>query len=129
MLRGVNSDSTRLLAQRVGNQIPRRRTVIRQRRCRHQGGGDTCEWQHTVSGVINAFVSAGMMLTTYNEHSVGTYKAMNGTMQWDDGWFRLPEGAPEIPMLHSPTWARERDLGEPITAVKLSAAHESEIVV
>ena len=68
--------------------------------------GDTWEWQHTISDIINAVIGAGMTLTSYNEHPVSTYKAINGMSKSDDGWYRLPAGAPEIPMLYSLTATR-----------------------
>ena len=68
--------------------------------------GDTWEWQHTISDVINAVIGAGMTLTSYNEHPVSTYRAINGMTRSEDGWYRLPEGAPEIPMLYSLTATR-----------------------
>ena len=66
-------------------------------------GGDTWEWQHTVSAVINAVVGAGLRLTRFDEHPESTYAAIRGMARGDDGWYRLPEGAPEVPMLYSLT--------------------------
>ena len=65
--------------------------------------GDTWEWQHTISDVINAVISAGLTPTSYNEHPVSTYAGIRGMTQTKDGWYRLPKGTPEIPMLYSLT--------------------------
>ena len=66
-------------------------------------GGDTWEWQHTVSAVINAIVGAGLRLTSFNEHPESTYAAIRGMVRAEDGWYRLPDGAPDVPMLYSLT--------------------------
>lgn len=68
--------------------------------------GDTWEWQHTVSSVINAIIGAGLHLTSFHEHPESTYAAIGGMSKGDDGWFRVPDGAPEVPMLYSLTATR-----------------------
>lgn len=68
--------------------------------------GDTWEWQHTLSSVINAVIGAGLRLTGFHEHPESTYAAISGMTKGDDGWYRLPDGAPEVPMLYSLTATR-----------------------
>ena len=65
--------------------------------------GDTWEWQHTISSVINAIIGAGLRLTRFNEHPESTYAAIRGMTKSEDGWYRLPEDGPEVPMLYSLT--------------------------
>ena len=56
-----------------------------------------------MSSVINAIVGAGLRLTSFNEHPESTYAAIRGMARGEDGWYRLPEGVPEVPMLYSLT--------------------------
>ena len=65
--------------------------------------GDTWEWQHTTSSVINAIIGAGLRLTSFNEHPESTYADIRGMMKSEDGWYRLPADVPEVPMLYSLT--------------------------
>ena len=64
-------------------------------------GSVSYEWAHSLGDVVNALVDAGLVIRFVHEYPVCEYRALPFLRQSDDGWWRLPEGLPQIPMLFS----------------------------
>ncbi|SDM41895.1 Methyltransferase domain-containing protein [Halogranum gelatinilyticum] len=55
------------------------------------------EWNHGVGDIVTALVDAGLDIEFVHEFPKSSYKRLDGMVEGDDGWWRLPDG-PEIPM-------------------------------
>ncbi len=77
----------------------------------HEGGGCTYtgsevletpshEWQHSMSEIVNAIISAGLRIQHFNEFAVSGYRAFQPMSLHEDGW-RLDEHHGSIPFLFS----------------------------
>ena len=58
------------------------------------------EWQHSLSEIINAIISAGLTIEFLNEFPVAPYPALP-QMRKHDGWWRLVDNHGAIPFLFS----------------------------
>lgn len=63
--------------------------------------GDTWEWQHNMSDIINAIINAGITLEALHEYPMTTYRAYRCLRRGEDGWYRLPEDVPAVPMVYA----------------------------
>ncbi|SDP56515.1 Methyltransferase domain-containing protein [Actinopolyspora xinjiangensis] len=61
-------------------------------------GNETFEWAHGLGGTINALIGAGMRVEALHEHESSPWLPWPGGVR-DAYWFRLPPGAPRLPML------------------------------
>ncbi len=59
------------------------------------------QWFHSLGEVVNALLDAGLQLEFLHEHSMTVFRQLPFMRQDEDGWWRLPEGLPEIPLLFS----------------------------
>ena len=59
------------------------------------------EWTHSLGDVVNALVQAGLTIRFVHEFPVCGFRALPFMQQSDDGWWRLPDGLPQIPLLFS----------------------------
>jgi SAM-dependent methyltransferase len=65
------------------------------------GGSRSYEWMHGLGEVVTALIAGGLTIERLRESEVlpwPRWKAMTAT---DDGWWRLPDGAPRIPLLYA----------------------------
>lgn len=59
------------------------------------------EWRHEVAAVVNALVGAGLSIELLREADSLPWPRWSSMERTEDGWFRLPESAPRIPLLYS----------------------------
>ncbi len=59
------------------------------------------EWRHEIAAVVNALVAAGLTIELLRESAKLPWPRWSSMVQEDDGWFRLPDGAPRIPLLYA----------------------------
>ncbi|MEC3913438.1 class I SAM-dependent methyltransferase [Nocardia sp. CDC160] len=58
------------------------------------------EWRHGLGEVINALLAAGLRITGLTETETLPWPRWPGMVRTDNGWWRLPETAPIIPVLY-----------------------------
>ena len=58
-------------------------------------------WAHPLGEVVTCLLEAGLTIELLREHPVTTYQALPFLERGDDGWWRVPAGMPEIPLLFS----------------------------
>lgn len=59
------------------------------------------EWRHDIGSVVSALVGAGLQVVGLRESSSLPWPRWGGMVQGADGWFRLPESMPSIPLLYA----------------------------
>lgn len=59
------------------------------------------EWRHEIAGVVNALVGAGLVVERLRESAKLPWPRFSGMVREEDGWFRLPDDAPRIPLLYA----------------------------
>jgi SAM-dependent methyltransferase len=59
------------------------------------------EWRHEIAGVVNALVGAGLRIERLRESDKLPWPRWSGMVQDDDGWFRLADDQPRIPLLYA----------------------------
>lgn len=62
---------------------------------------DSYCWQHTVSEIIGSLLRAGLRIEQFSEYPVVAWKALEFMEQDDDGLWRMPPGAGDIPLSFS----------------------------
>lgn len=62
---------------------------------------DSYAWQHTFQEIIGALLGAGLRIESLSEYPAVAWKALEFMIQDDDGLWRLPEGAGDIPLMFS----------------------------
>lgn len=65
-----------------------------------EGQHETFEWVHGLGEVINAGIGAGLRVETLSEHDSIPWNPWNA-MSGQCGWWRLPEGAPRLPLVYT----------------------------
>jgi SAM-dependent methyltransferase len=65
------------------------------------GGRVAYEWLHGIGEVINAFVDAGLRIERVRESDRIPWPRWSSMIPTEDGWFRLPDSAPRIPLLYA----------------------------
>lgn len=58
-------------------------------------------WQHSLSDIINALIGAGLRIEELREYSVAAWKMFPFMEQMEDGFWRLPERFPQMPLTFS----------------------------
>jgi len=58
------------------------------------------QWQHTLSGVVNALTGAGLHIEFLHEFPFSMYQRLPSMVEGADGWWRLP-GRDDMPFLFS----------------------------
>jgi SAM-dependent methyltransferase len=59
------------------------------------------EWRHEIADVVNALVAAGLVVELLRESDALPWPRWPGMVRGDDGWFRLPDDSPRIPLLYA----------------------------
>lgn len=61
----------------------------------------TYQWSHGLDEVVNALVAAGLRIVSLVEHDILPWERFAGMADAGNGWWRLPEGRPRVPLLYS----------------------------
>ena len=59
------------------------------------------EFNHTLGDVVTALIDAGLVIEFLHEFPAAGYRALEGMVHDDDGFWRLPAGQPSVPFLFS----------------------------
>jgi len=59
------------------------------------------EWQWSISDILNALIENDLKIDFLNEHSVIPWKALPDMIKCNDGFWRLPEGTNNLPLMFS----------------------------
>ena len=59
------------------------------------------EWRHGVGDVVTALASAGLRVEVLRESAALPWPRFAGMVRGEDGWFRLPDSMPRIPLLYA----------------------------
>ncbi|MGQ4517044.1 methyltransferase [Streptomyces sp. DW26H14] len=68
------------------------------------------EWAHGVGEVVTALVGAGLRVSVLREVDALPWPRWPHMTAGDDGWWRLPEDAPRVPLLYALRAERDADL-------------------
>jgi SAM-dependent methyltransferase len=61
--------------------------------------GELVEWQHPVSEIVNALISAGLTIERLDEYNYGYYKLGAGWSKLDDHYWFPPGGPTKYPLM------------------------------
>ncbi len=64
-------------------------------------GRDTYEWFHSLEDVIGSLLRVGLRIEMFREQDFCLYRARRGMARGADGFWRLPEGVPSVPLMYS----------------------------
>jgi SAM-dependent methyltransferase len=67
----------------------------------------THNWAHPLGEIINALMAAGLRIEHVGEYPFCSWRMVPLMEQGSDGWWRLPEGYPDLPWLFSLRAVRE----------------------
>ncbi|GAA2130488.1 class I SAM-dependent methyltransferase [Glycomyces algeriensis] len=56
---------------------------------------------HTLGDIVSAICAAGLRLEFLHEHEVTVFQQFPELVRGEDGYFRLPEGRPRLPLMYS----------------------------
>ena len=56
---------------------------------------------HTLGDIVTAIVRTGLRLEFLHEHDVTVFQQFPELVKGDDGYYRLPEGQPRLPLMYS----------------------------
>ncbi len=59
------------------------------------------EWRHGLDEVINAMLAAGLNVRRLRESDLLPWQRWHSMVRADNGWWRLPEDAPRIPLIYA----------------------------
>lgn len=59
------------------------------------------EWTWSISDILNALTGAGLKLEFLHEHKCIAWKCIPSMIKDSDGWYRLPENYPDLPIMFS----------------------------
>lgn len=59
------------------------------------------EWRHGVGDVVSALVGAGLRVEVLREEATLPWPRWSGMVREPDGWFRLPDSMPRVPLLYA----------------------------
>lgn len=62
---------------------------------------ESYEWQHTLGDIVSALAAAGLRIEYLHEFPFAEFEMFPNMVRRDDGYWHLPEGHPEIPLLYS----------------------------
>jgi SAM-dependent methyltransferase len=60
-------------------------------------------WQHTFSEIVGSLLKNGLQIRRMQEYPVVAWKALEFMVEGEDGLWRLPEGAGDVPLMFSIT--------------------------
>jgi hypothetical protein len=58
-------------------------------------------WIHPLSVILGALIDLGLTITMFREHEVLPWQGVPMPVPAPDGWWRLPNGHPRIPLSFS----------------------------
>lgn len=61
----------------------------------------TYQWAHGLGDVVTALLGAGLRVESLSEHDVLPWQRVPGMVDAGNGWWRLPESRPRVPVLYS----------------------------
>jgi SAM-dependent methyltransferase len=61
----------------------------------------TREWIHSLSAVLGGLIDAGLTITMFREHEVLPWRGLASLVPASERMWRLPDGAPRIPLSYS----------------------------
>lgn len=56
---------------------------------------------HTLGDIVSAICGTGLRLEFLHEHDVTVFQQFPGLVRGEDGYFRMPEGKPALPLMYS----------------------------
>ena len=59
------------------------------------------EWSHTLGGIVNALIDAGLRIEFLHEFPFCAWEFLPGMVLREDGYFHLPEGDGSVPFMFS----------------------------
>ena len=59
------------------------------------------EWRHEIGDVVSSLVGAGLRVEVLRESATLPWPRWSGMTREADGWFRLPDSMPRIPLLYA----------------------------
>lgn len=59
------------------------------------------EWRHEIGDVVSAVAAAGLTVEVLRESDALPWPRFSGMVVGEDGWFRLSDGYPRIPLLYA----------------------------
>lgn len=59
------------------------------------------EWHHQLDDVVNALIAAGLQIERLGEYPFISWRMLSFMERGDDGWWRMPESYPQLPLLLS----------------------------
>lgn len=65
--------------------------------------GVSYSWQHTFEEIIGALVAAGLRVTSLREYPYLAFQWFPTMVRGEDGFWRMPEGGPDLPLMFSLT--------------------------
>ncbi len=66
-----------------------------------QGATVAYEWAHSIAEVVNALIEAGLRITRLRETDRIPWGRWEEMVPTDNGWWRLPDSAPRLPLLYA----------------------------
>ncbi|CAN5741340.1 class I SAM-dependent methyltransferase [soil metagenome] len=67
----------------------------------HLTNRDTREWHHRLDEILNALIAAGLAIEQIGEHPQLAWKMLPFMVKDDDGWWRVPDEYPQLPLMLS----------------------------
>jgi SAM-dependent methyltransferase len=62
---------------------------------------ETREWHHQLDEIVNALIGAGLAIERLGEYPQLAWRMLPFMERGDDGWWRVPPGRPQLPMMLS----------------------------
>jgi SAM-dependent methyltransferase len=64
-------------------------------------------WQHTFDDIVGSLLAAGLRITSLREYPYLSFQWFPFMEKGDDGFWRMPEGGPDIPLMFSLTATKD----------------------
>jgi SAM-dependent methyltransferase len=65
-------------------------------------------WLHSMSEIVSSLIRAGLVIESFEEHAFVAWPMFIGMVPAGDGFWKMPEGGPDIPLSFSLTCTRPR---------------------
>lgn len=59
------------------------------------------EWTWSISDILDSLIDAGLRIEFFHEHEAIAWKCIESMVLGEDGWWRLPEEFPRLPVMFS----------------------------
>ena len=60
-----------------------------------------CEWTHSMADIVNSLIGAGLKIEFFHEFPFIGWKAFPFLEQDHEGWWKMPAGKPDLPLMFS----------------------------